>query len=262
MHAEKIESGYELLGASAIEDKLQEEVPETLRLLIDAGIRVWILTGDKQETAIEVGKSCNLIKSDMRLIILSSDSRDIYVEKMQSLKNELDLQGKSYQELRTIKSRLRYEIALVINGITLTWALEESLDMRRLFFSLAYIAESCICCRVSPAQKMQIVQLAKENGPWITLAIGDGANDVSMIQEAHIGVGIAGKEGTQAVQSSDYAISRFRMLQKLVLVHGRWGYRRISFFICYYFYKNIAVVFTELWFAIFNGFSGQIYFLE
>ncbi|CAG9319750.1 unnamed protein product [Blepharisma stoltei] len=260
--AEKIEQDLELLGASAIEDKLQEEVPETLHLLIAAGIRVWVLTGDKQETAIEIGKSCNLIRPDMKLLLLSSDSRDAYVEKIHSLASEFKLNDKSAKELRKIKSDLSENIALVINGITLTWALEENQDMRKLFFSLAYISESCICCRVSPAQKMQIVQLAKENGPWITLAIGDGANDVSMIQEAHIGVGIAGKEGTQAVQASDYAICRFKMLKKLVLVHGRWGYRRISFFICYYFYKNIAVVFTEIWFAIFNGFSGQIYFLE
>ncbi len=77
-----------------------------------------------------------------------------------------------------------------------------------------------------------------------------------MIQEAHIGVGIQGKEGAQAVRSADYSLAQFRYLGKLLLVHGRWGYRRISFFICYYFYKNIVVVFTEIWFAIFNGFSG------
>ena len=104
--------------------------------------------------------------------------------------------------------------------------------------------------------------MAKRSGSWITLGIGDGANDVSMIQEAHIGVGIAGKEGTQAMQASDYAFGQFRFLEKLVLVHGRWGYRRITFFICYYFYKNIMLVFTELWFSMYNGFSGQIFFLD
>ena len=142
------------------------------------------------------------------------------------------------------------------------WAMEDSIATRSLFFKLGYLSNSCICCRVSPAQKMQIVELAKENGKWITLAVGDGANDVSMIQGAHIGVGIAGKEGTQAVQAADYSISQFRYLQRLVLVHGRWGYKRISWFICYYFYKNIAVVFTELCFAFMNGLSGQIYFLD
>ena len=83
------------------------------------------------------------------------------------------------------------------------------------------MANSVICCRVSPKQKADVVGLAKSHGKWITLSIGDGANDVSMIMEAHIGVGIRGKEGTQAVRSADYAISQFRFLQRLLLVHGR-----------------------------------------
>ena len=173
-----------------------------------------------------------------------------------------DIAGKTLIQLARLKESLPEKIAIVIDGVSLMWAIENSLETRRQFFKLGYLSNSCICCRVSPAQKMQIVQLAKENGTWITLAVGDGANDVSMIQEAHIGVGIAGKEGTQAVQSADYSISQFRFLQRLLLVHGRWGYRRISWFICYYFYKNIAVVFTELGFAFMNGLSGQIYFLD
>ena len=164
--------------------------------------------------------------------------------------------------LSNVKKQLSQKIGIVIDGVTLLWAMEDSSATRSLFFKLGYLSNSCICCRVSPAQKMQIVELAKEHGKWITLAIGDGANDVSMIQGAHIGVGIAGKEGTQAVQSADYSISQFRYLQRLILIHGRWGYRRISWFICYYFYKNIAVVFTELCFAFMNGLSGQIYFLD
>lgn len=142
------------------------------------------------------------------------------------------------------------------------WTADPTSTLSGQFFRLAFIADCCICCRVSPAQKMEVVRLVKSNGPWVTLAIGDGANDVSMIQEAHIGVGIAGKEGAQAVQASDYAISQFRFLQRLVLVHGRWNYRRVSWFICYYFYKNIVAVFTELSFPFFNGFSGQIYFAD
>jgi magnesium-transporting ATPase (P-type) len=94
------------------------------------------------------------------------------------------------------------------------------------------------------------------------LAIGDGANDVSMILEAHIGVGIRGKEGTQAVRSADYAISQFKFLERLLMVHGRNGYQRVSKMICYYFYKNVVLVFTELHFAYYNGFSGQNYFVD
>jgi phospholipid-translocating P-type ATPase (flippase) len=262
-----IENKLELLGASAIEDKLQDGVPDTIALLIAAGIRVWVLTGDKQETAVEIGKSCNLIKSNMRLLDFSSTTQAELLSKIDTYTSELvsstqGAVGKTLYQLARIKESLKQKIAIVIDGVSLLWAIENSLETRQLFFKLGYLSNSCICCRVSPAQKMQIVQLAKENGTWITLAVGDGANDVSMIQEAHIGVGIAGKEGTQAVQSADYSISQFRYLQRLLLVHGRWGYRRISWFICYYFYKNIAVVFTELCFAFMNGLSGQIYFLD
>lgn len=154
-------------------------------------------------------------------------------------------------------------ICIVIDGPTLTWALEKSKDNTPAkFFRLGLMATSCICCRVSPKQKADVVALVKRQGPWITLAIGDGANDVSMIMEAHVGIGVHGKEGGQATRSADFAIGQFCFLQKLLLVHGRWIYRRVSLFICYYFYKNVIVVFTEIYFAFFNGFSGQIYFLD
>ena len=150
-------------------------------------------------------------------------------------------------------------MAIVIDGPTLSYVFADP-DTSQAFFKFALLASSVICCRVSPKQKADVVSLAKQHGPWITLSIGDGANDVSMILEAHIGVGIRGKEGTQAVRSADYAISQFRYLHRLLLVHGRWGYRRVSWIVCYYFYKNIILVFTEMYFAFYNGFSGQIYF--
>jgi len=106
------------------------------------------------------------------------------------------------------------------------------------------------------------VSLAKENGNWITLAVGDGANDVPMIMEAHIGVGIRGKEGTQAARSADYTIGKFKHLKNLAFVHGRLGYKRVAKFICYYFYKNVILVFCELYFAFVNGYSGQIFFAD
>jgi phospholipid-transporting ATPase len=97
-------------------------------------------------------------------------------------------------------------------------------------------------------------------GNWTTLAVGDGTNDVPMIMEANIGVGIQGVEGTQAVRSADYGICQFKHLQRLILIHGRNGYRRISNFICYYFYKNIILVFAEIYFVYLSGFSGQPFF--
>jgi len=128
------------------------------------------------------------------------------------------------------------------------------------FFKLGLICRSVICCRVTGSQKSQVVSLIKRKGKWITLAVGDGTNDVPMIMEAHIGVGVQGKEGTQAVRSADYAVCQFRFLQRLLLIHGRNGYRRISTFICYYFYKNIILVFAEIYFVFFSGFSGQPFF--
>ena len=153
------------------------------------------------------------------------------------------------------------KMALVIDGFTLNFVMKDPI-LKNYFFVLGIYANSCICCRVSPKQKADVVKLSKTYGQWITLAIGDGANDVSMITEAHIGVGIFGKEGTQAARSADFAICQFRYLEKLLLVHGRWNYRRVSLFICYYFYKNCTMVFTEIFFAFFNGFSGQIFFLD
>lgn len=138
----------------------------------------------------------------------------------------------------------------------------KSQSLSEKFFKLGLISKSVICCRVTGRQKSQVVSLVKRKGNWITLAVGDGTNDVPMIMEANIGVGLQGKEGTQAVRSADYAICKFKFLQRLLLVHGRNGYRRISAFICYYFYKNIILVFAEIYFVFFSGFSGQPYFPE
>ncbi len=107
-----------------------------------------------------------------------------------------------------------------------------------------------------------MVSLTKGYGPWTTLSIGDGANDVSMIREAHIGVGIYGKEGSQAARCADFAMGQFKYLKKLLLIHGRLSYKRVSNFILYYFYKNVILVFTEVYFAFFNGFSGQVFFAD
>lgn len=103
------------------------------------------------------------------------------------------------------------------------------------------------CSRVSPLQKALVVKLVKRHLKSLLLAIGDGANDVSMIQAAHVGVGISGVEGLQAARSADVAIAQFRYLRKLLLVHGAWNYHRISRVILYSFYKNIALYMTQFW---------------
>lgn len=115
-----------------------------------------------------------------------------------------------------------------------------------------------ICCRVTPLQKALVVEMMKRARNAVTLAIGDGANDVSMIKAAHIGVGISGQEGMQAVLASDYSIAQFKYLERLLLVHGRWSYYRMCKFLRYFFYKNIAFTLCHFWYAYFCGFSAQV----
>lgn len=150
-------------------------------------------------------------------------------------------------------------MALVIDGKSLTFALED--DIKFIFLELALACKAVVCCRVSPLQKAMVVKLVKDNvEESVTLAIGDGANDVSMIQMAQVGVGISGQEGLQAARSADFSISQFRYLRKLLLVHGGWAYSRMSKIILYSFYKNITLYMIQLWYATQNGFSGATLF--
>ncbi|ESK93693.1 calcium transporting atpase [Moniliophthora roreri MCA 2997] len=245
--AELIEKDLFLLGATAIEDKLQEGVPDTIHTLQQAGIKVWVLTGDRQETAINIGMSCRLISESMNLVIVNEetahDTEEFITKRLSAIKNQ---RSTGEQE----------DLALVIDGKSLTFALEKSIS--KVFLELAIMCKAVICCRVSPLQKALVVKLVKRNQKAILLAIGDGANDVSMIQAAHVGVGISGVEGLQAARSADVAISQFRYLKKLLLVHGAWSYRRLSKLILYSFYKNIVLYMTQFWYSFFNNFSGQI----
>lgn len=245
--AEMIEQEMFLLGATAIEDKLQEGVPETIHTLQDAGIKVWVLTGDRQETAINIGMSCKLLSEDMNLLIVNEDNfegvRDNLRKKAAAIANN-QLGASDYDSM-----------ALIIDGKSLGFALDKNLE--KDFLNLAVLCKAVICCRVSPLQKALVVKLVKRSLKSLLLAVGDGANDVSMIQAAHVGVGISGMEGMQAARSADVSIGQFRYLRKLLLVHGAWSYQRLSQAILYSFYKNIALYMTQFWFVFLNGFSGQ-----
>ncbi|KAI0656709.1 phospholipid-translocating P-type ATPase [Cubamyces menziesii] len=245
--AELIERDMFLLGATAIEDKLQEGVPDTIHTLQMAGIKVWVLTGDRQETAINIGMSCRLISESMNLVIVNEETahgtEEFLTKRLNAIKNQ---RNSGDQE----------DLALIIDGKSLTFALEK--EISKTFLELAILCKAVICCRVSPLQKALVVKLVKKNQKSILLAIGDGANDVSMIQAAHVGVGISGLEGLQAARAADVAISQFRYLKKLLLVHGAWSYTRLSKMLLYSFYKNIVLYMTQFWFSFFNNFSGQI----
>jgi phospholipid-transporting ATPase len=235
--AELLEKEFYLLGATAIEDRLQDGVPETIHTLQEAGIKVWVLTGDRQETAINIGMSCKLISEDMTLLIVNEETAGATRDNIQKKLDAIRTQGDGTIAMDTL--------ALVIDGKSLTYALEK--DLERNFLDLAVMCKAVICCRVSPLQKALVVKLVKRHMKSILLAIGDGANDVSMIQAAHIGVGISGMEGLQAARSADVAIGQFRYLRKLLLVHGAWSYQRISKVILYSFYKNITLYMTQFW---------------
>ncbi|KAI9726404.1 MAG: hypothetical protein M1834_009032 [Cirrosporium novae-zelandiae] len=221
--AELIEHDFTLLGATAIEDKLQEGVPDTIHTLQTAGIKVWVLTGDRQETAINIGMSCRLLSEESTLLLINEEDANATRDNML----------KKIHEIQTVDDP--ETLALVIDGKSLTFALEKS--MEQIFFDLAVKCKSVICCRVSPLQKALVVKLVKRHTKSLLLAIGDGANDVSMIQAAHVGVGISGMEGLQAARSADVAIGQFRFLRKLLL--------------------NIVLIMTQFWYALQNGYSGE-----
>jgi phospholipid-translocating ATPase len=237
--SDRIENELWLLGGTAIEDRLQDGVPDAISLLGKAGIKLWVLTGDKVETAINIGFSCNLLDNDMDLIILKVEDESLATaEKLLDEKLAIFGMTGSQEELDAAQDDHEPPApthAIIIDGDSLKLVLDESI--RRKFLLLCKQCRSVLCCRVSPSQKAAVVNMVKNGLDCLTLAIGDGANDVAMIQEAHVGVGIAGVEGRAAVMSSDYAIGQFRFLTRLVLVHGRWSYRRLAETIANFFYK-------------------------
>jgi len=209
---------------------------------------LWVLTGDKVETAVDIAKSCQLF---------SASTHIAYAVGAENLKETKEKLRSAREELKSSQDG-----GLVLDGRTIRYALEDE-ESRSLVYDLGLASRSCVCCRLSPMQKRQLVELVKVSSPTtITLAIGDGANDVPMIEGAHIGIGIRGKEGTQAVQISDIAISQFRFLVPLLLCHGRRAYRRVAFFLCFYIYKNVVLVTSDLIWAHQNKWSGRIAFPE
>uniref|UniRef100_A0A8R7V2U1 Phospholipid-transporting ATPase n=1 Tax=Triticum urartu TaxID=4572 RepID=A0A8R7V2U1_TRIUA len=261
--ADSIERDLILLGATAVEDKLQKGVPECIDKLAQAGIKIWVLTGDKMETAINIGFACSLLRQGMAQIIIALEAPDIIALEKNGDKDSIAKASKQsvmgqiedgIKQVPTLGQSSTESFALIIDGKSLTYALED--DVKFKFLDLAVKCASVICCRSSPKQKALVTRLVKHSDK-VTLAIGDGANDVGMLQEADIGVGISGVEGMQAVMASDIAIAQFRFLERLLLVHGHWCYRRISVMICYFFYKNVTFGVTIFLYEAFASFSGK-----
>lgn len=309
---EEIESDMRLVGVSAIEDKLQDGVSDCIARLQMAGIKVWVLTGDKQETAINIGYSCQLLTDDMvDVFIVDGFSKAEVEQQLRKFKESIKIvntfhPGGTNQNINSNgflnRDQVEFKMqtppaisvvtfssevnnlfenncneshhnkttsspddedtsagfAIVINGHSLVHCL--SVELEQKFLEVATQCKAVICCRVTPLQKALVVALMKRSKSAVTLAIGDGANDVSMIKEAHIGVGISGQEGLQAVLASDYSIAQFRYLERLLLVHGRWSYFRMCKFLRYFFYKNFAFTLCHFWLAFFCGFSAVTVF--
>lgn len=243
-----IEQSFELVGATAIEDKLQRGVPDTIDKLRRANIKIWMLTGDKRETAINIAHSARLCKPGSDLYILDVAKGDIQFQLMALAE---DLQAGSIHSVA------------VIDGYTLS-IVEKSPDLLKQFFSTMVCVDSVICCRASPAQKALLVRTVRsslggfreERRRGLTLAIGDGANDLAMIQASHVGIGISGKEGLQAARVADYSIAQFRFLQRLLLVHGRWNYVRTAKFILATFWKEMFFYLPTAIYQRYNGYTG------
>ncbi|XP_037075054.1 probable phospholipid-transporting ATPase IF isoform X2 [Pollicipes pollicipes] len=239
----QIESDMELLGATGVEDRLQEGVPETLETLRAAGVKVWVLTGDKVETAVNVATSCGHFKRGTTLLELVHCRS---VPAVQQVLKDLDAltHGQPYNNF-----------GLVMDGESLSAALHNSATRHQLL-GVATRCQAVVCCRMSPMQKAEVVKLVKYSKERpVTSAIGDGANDVSMIQEAHVGFGLVGREGRQAARCSDFSLGRFRFLSRILLVHGHWYYVRLANLVQYSFYKNVAFITPQLFFAFSNLFS-------
>lgn len=317
--AATIERDLCVIGATAIEDKLQEGVPQAIADIADAGVKLWVLTGDKMETAINIGFSARLLTAEMELVKIKYDedagpeATRVQMRRLVSHFSKLTEDprvsiwrrfGNAVESMRIAAASRRRSsgsssqsaaesdqveastpgtpildaaepavplpnlqeltteyLAIIVDGPSLSIVLEDE-ELARGFLDLACLCKAVVACRVSPAQKARIVRLVQRGvkpSP-ITLAIGDGANDVGMIQAAQVGVGISGKEGRQAVNSSDFAVAQFRFLRTLMLKHGRWNYRRVAKTVLYSFYKNIVLTFILFFFQFACGFSGQSLF--
>ena len=240
--ASMVERDFEFGGITAIEDRLQDGVPEAIDKLQRAKIKLWMLTGDKRETAVNIGHSCHLIKDYSSITVLDHELGDVS------------------QRIAATTLHMSNEIVahsvIVVDGATLSKIM--ALDsLRKLFLSLTIMVDTVVCCRASPSQKASLVSSVRHKVKGsVTLAIGDGANDIAMIQEAAIGIGITGKEGLQAANSSDYSIAQFRFLTKLLLCHGHWNYLRTCKYTLGTLWKEQMFYLTQALYQRYAGYTG------
>ena len=233
---EELEEGMEFLCVTGVEDKLQVDVTDTIESLRNAGIQIWMLTGDKVETA-----KCIAISTGLK-----SKTQDFFEMKELKTNDEVNKYLDSYAQ--------KTDTVLVIDGNTMNIALEA--ENEKHFFTIASKAPAVVCCRCSPTQKTLIVRGMKTHTTMRTAAIGDGGNDVGMIQEAHLGIGIVGKEGKQASLAADFSILEFRSVKLLLLWHGRLSYKRSAVLAQFVIHRGLIISIIQIIFSFMFYFTS------
>ncbi|KAK3359765.1 hypothetical protein B0T25DRAFT_109172 [Lasiosphaeria hispida] len=231
-----LEHNLELLGVTGVEDKLQKDVKPSLELLRNAGIKIWMLTGDKVETARCVAVSSKLV------------ARGQYIHTVAKMRRK-DVAQETIDFLRS-----KPDSCLLIDGESLNMLLTH---FGTEFISVAVLLPAVVACRCSPTQKADVAKLIKEYTKKRVCCIGDGGNDVSMIQAADVGVGIVGKEGRQASLAADFSIEQFHHLTKLLVWHGRNSYKRSAKLAQFVIHRGLIIAVCQTMYSIALDFEPE-----
>jgi phospholipid-translocating ATPase len=235
----KLENNMEFLCVTGVEDLLQDDVAMTIDNLRNAGMKVWMLTGDKVETATCISISAGIKAKNHKIFTIRND--EFAHESLAGDIIKLKELFREYQKKTDIEPNI-----FIIDGDTLDLALK---NCEEDFFRTSMQAPSVVCCRCSPTQKRIIVKTIKKYTNARTAAVGDGGNDVAMIQEADVGIGIVGKEGLQASLAADYSIKEFRSLSVLLLWWGRISYKNTSTMANFIIHRGLIISMNQFIFS-------------
>ncbi|GKZ68387.1 putative aminophospholipid-translocase [Aspergillus niger] len=239
--SEYLERDLELLGVTGVEDRLQRDVKPSLELLRNAGVKIWMLTGDKVETARCVAISAKLV------------ARGQYIHTVAKVKDKSTAQ----ETLDFLRNKT--DCCLLIDGESLSLMLGQ---FRTAFISVAVLLPAVVACRCSPTQKAEVADLIRQHTKKRVCCIGDGGNDVSMIQAADVGIGIVGKEGRQASLAADFSITQFHHLTKLLVWHGRNSYKRSAKLAQFIMHRGLIISACQTMYSIASHFDPKGLFIN
>ena len=242
-----LEYSLELLGVTGVEDRLQRDVKPSLELLRNAGVKIWMLTGDKVETARCVAVSSKLV------------SRSQHIHQITALEKEVATNPTAVSDTLSLLAANPESTALLVDGDSLSYLLQHH---RQAFISLAVLLPAVIACRCSPTQKADVAVLIRRYTKKRVACIGDGGNDVSMIQAADVGVGIVGKEGRQASLAADFSITQFHHLTKLLVWHGRNSYKRSAKLGQFIIHRGLVISIAQTVFSVAAQFQPDALFRD